>query len=185
MSFFATKRRRPRPSNSSGLLLHCVRVVFCSRSLVNFFFKKLLTDSENRCVLPLARNAAWCSRGMSKGEGLLGDPELADERRRAAQHFSQKVLGSHHGAGVGIEGECETQPKRFFTDHRQIRNSLMLGRIAVEGVAAIGIGQMVDQVVNAAGETEKASALREGSEMETLSREKERDISRVRHSTWL
>ena len=52
----------------------------------------------------------------------------------------------------GSRESVKTQPKRFFTDHRQIRNSLMLGRIAVEGVAAIVIGQMVDQVVNAAGE---------------------------------
>ena len=29
---------------------------FCSKNLVNFLFKKLLTDSENRCVVLLVRN---------------------------------------------------------------------------------------------------------------------------------
>ena len=57
MSFFATKRRRPWPSNSSGLLLHCVRIVLCSNNLVNFFFKNMLTDFENRYGLPMVRNA--------------------------------------------------------------------------------------------------------------------------------
>ena len=30
---------------------------FSSKNLVNFFFKTTLTDSENRCVLPLVRNS--------------------------------------------------------------------------------------------------------------------------------
>ena len=37
MSFFATKRRRPWPSNSRALLLHCLRIVFAPRiSLTSF-----------------------------------------------------------------------------------------------------------------------------------------------------
>ena len=31
---------------------------FCSKNVVNFYFKNTLTDSENRCILPLVRNAA-------------------------------------------------------------------------------------------------------------------------------
>ena len=30
---------------------------FCGKNVVNLFYKNMLTDSENRCVLPLVRNA--------------------------------------------------------------------------------------------------------------------------------
>ncbi len=64
MSFFATKRRREqwalKLQRYTVTLCACR---FCSKTLVNFFFKNMLKDSENRCVLPLARNSPAALRG--------------------------------------------------------------------------------------------------------------------------
>ena len=54
---------------------------FCSKNVVNFYFKNTLTDSENRCILPLVRNAASDqakSRPASReAAGRVGMPRAA------------------------------------------------------------------------------------------------------------
>ena len=78
---------------------------FCSKNVVNFYFKNTLTDSENRCILPLVRNAASDqakSRPASReAAGRVGMPRVG--RDAAGGTPESQVMSRVTSRATGVD----------------------------------------------------------------------------------